>query len=695
MEKNIINKISDEMKEKIKKKSILTAPNNPTEKGMSPTTIKKLLTDPVVADKESIITEINRIVDEINLYVKFSDSAATDYEEFTKLLNEIKTSVNTNANDITNLKSSLSSLQSTVNSFSNKINTNANDIQIIYGMIDTLQTRIKALEDQQSSGGNVDLSNYYNKQETSDLVDAEVKNLEQEIGNYYLKKPKQEELVADGQILLINTDETVSASTPTIAELAFQSDVDAIKNAYIKSVSYNIQTGIFTFTKQDGTIFEVDLAIEKVVANFVYNSETQSLELTLADGTVQSIPLVDFISAYEGVENDYIQVVVQSGNKIQAILKDGSITLDKLHNDVKETINNNATQVPLLQNQINSANSRIDVVDGRVANLENKFDADLTGSIWNITKAFPEDSVDAEFNLNFTSNGKSFVKIGYNKNDYVGLVYTESDGTKETAYFNDDDTWSNTNYQTIAITGGADVKNQNAIGWLKTISQLDSGGTNIDSDLPSQISALGAKIDSIASRVTSLEQNQGSGGSTSSVSAFITESVVVSEFSALETSQGAYTHSATVTLTNSLDTMTSIELVNNNPVLFSTYGFAIASASGTSVVVYSIGKPSEDVTLTFEMHETIEVWDGSYTEGASASLITFTIDGTSYQSEEGMTWSEWCSSEYNTGTFYTSDNSYVYTANPSTVIVANGSNWFNGSTVIIADTAYTTVDTND
>ena len=33
------------------------------------------------------------------------------------------------------------------------------------------------------------------------------------------------------------------------------------------------------------------------------------------------------------------------------------------------------------------------------------------------------------------------------------------------------------------------------------------------------------------------------------------------------------------------------------------------------------------------------------------TLITFTIDGTSYQAEEGMTWVEWVGTSYNTGTF--------------------------------------------
>ena len=37
--------------------------------------------------------------------------------------------------------------------------------------------------------------------------------------------------------------------------------------------------------------------------------------------------------------------------------------------------------------------------------------------------------------------------------------------------------------------------------------------------------------------------------------------------------------------------------------------------------------------------------------GKPKTLISFTIDGTSYQAEEGMTWREWISSKYNTNHF--------------------------------------------
>lgn len=50
----------------------------------------------------------------------------------------------------------------------------------------------------------------------------------------------------------------------------------------------------------------------------------------------------------------------------------------------------------------------------------------------------------------------------------------------------------------------------------------------------------------------------------------------------------------------------------------------------------------------------------------NGNLITFTVDGIEYQAEEGMTWGQFCNSEYNTGIFiikndfiYTTDNKIV------------------------------------
>lgn len=44
----------------------------------------------------------------------------------------------------------------------------------------------------------------------------------------------------------------------------------------------------------------------------------------------------------------------------------------------------------------------------------------------------------------------------------------------------------------------------------------------------------------------------------------------------------------------------------------------------------------------------------------TVTLISFTIVGTSYQAEEGMTWKEWVESEYSPDSYYVS-NGNVYT----------------------------------
>lgn len=78
--------------------------------------------------------------------------------------------------------------------------------------------------------------------------------------------------------------------------------------------------------------------------------------------------------------------------------------------------------------------------------------------------------------------------------------------------------------------------------------------------------------------------------------------------------------------------------------------------------------------------ETVEEYDGSISIADLVSLITFTIGGTSYQAEAGMTWAEWCESDYNTDGYYSrgsdihiSDNTYITSVTTSTVIVSGNS----------------------
>ena len=76
--------------------------------------------------------------------------------------------------------------------------------------------------------------------------------------------------------------------------------------------------------------------------------------------------------------------------------------------------------------------------------------------------------------------------------------------------------------------------------------------------------------------------------------------IPTSAWSAL-TGSNPYTYSTTITVTAKITDTSIIELYNNNAVLFATYGFAIGAVNGQTVTVYSIGKPTESVTLTIQI----------------------------------------------------------------------------------------------
>jgi hypothetical protein len=73
--------------------------------------------------------------------------------------------------------------------------------------------------------------------------------------------------------------------------------------------------------------------------------------------------------------------------------------------------------------------------------------------------------------------------------------------------------------------------------------------------------------------------------------------------------------------------------------------------------------------------------------GDTGNLITFTVDGTSYQAEDGMTWGEWIDSDYNPGGFTVYNNDIVRGV---MVVVNQGYNKVTTSDSIIANYSYLT-----
>lgn len=101
-------------------------------------------------------------------------------------------------------------------------------------------------------------------------------------------------------------------------------------NTMVKDVSFNESTGVFTITLLNGTTKTIDTKLEKIATNFRFDYESQKLILTLSDGSEQEIDLSSLISQYEFLDGDIISFLADSDGKVSAIVKDGSITEEKL-----------------------------------------------------------------------------------------------------------------------------------------------------------------------------------------------------------------------------------------------------------------------------------------------------------------------------------------------------------------------------
>ena len=104
----------------------------------------------------------------------------------------------------------------------------------------------------------------------------------------------------------------------------------ATANTMIKDISFEENTGIFTITLLNGTTKTIDTKLEKIATNFSYDYQTQKLNLTLSDGTIQELDLTSLISQFEFVDSDTIDISVDGSGNVSAIVKDGAITEAKL-----------------------------------------------------------------------------------------------------------------------------------------------------------------------------------------------------------------------------------------------------------------------------------------------------------------------------------------------------------------------------
>lgn len=166
--------------------------------------------------------------------------------------------------------------------------------------------------------------------------------------------------------------------------ITLQLDGQHIPTAII-NISVDNKTGIITCTKGDGSSFQVDTLLEKVVTNFTYDNATKSLNLILEDGTVQKVSLSALIKEYSGKNGTTIDVTVeQASGKIGAEVKNTSISKTHLTTELASEIDSKETIANVdkkLQSKANSTHKHnaTDITQ----DVTHRFVSDTEKTNWN------------------------------------------------------------------------------------------------------------------------------------------------------------------------------------------------------------------------------------------------------------------------------------------------------------------------
>lgn len=92
----------------------------------------------------------------------------------------------------------------------------------------------------------------------------------------------------------------------------------------------------------------------------------------------------------------------------------------------------------------------------------------------------------------------------------------------------------------------------------------------------------------------------------------------------------------------------------------------------------------EQTVLANVVDQTKRLVNGGWVE---SSFINFTIVGTNYRAEKGMTWGEWCDSDYNTGMYSVVASDYIMNPSLKAVCTSAGDKVVS-TTVIVSGHAY-------
>lgn len=276
-----INKVSNATMDAIKRKSAYALPDRPSDMGMKPEDIKRAFWQPIVDVTFSAISEIDRVVDEINLIM--SDTY------------DVHIANKSNPHGVTKAQVGLGNCNNTADADKPVSTPQRQALNVHNAAADAHADIRKTLTD------GLALKIAY-----TDVVD-----------NFTSKETSKPLSAYRGKLLYDSLGVTTGKAD------------EAIKN-----ISLNSANGILTVTRTNGATFSIDLPLEYIVKSGTYNAATKNIELVLDNGEKITIPVAALVNEYYG-DNSTITGYLDSA--------DGNKQKFKISDSYKSTINANTS----------------------------------------------------------------------------------------------------------------------------------------------------------------------------------------------------------------------------------------------------------------------------------------------------------------------------------------------------------------
>lgn len=142
--------------------------------------------------------------------------------------------------------------------------------------------------------------------------------------------------------------EAIKQAAQDLLDEAKQRIEDFTGGSFINNATYDKQTGDLTFTWKDNSTLTINVLADTLLQGLDYDASTDELVLVKTDGTVIRVDVSKLVDTYTGVENDHIQLTINSDKEVEAILKKDSITVDDMVPELRESLEEIANKVAWL-----------------------------------------------------------------------------------------------------------------------------------------------------------------------------------------------------------------------------------------------------------------------------------------------------------------------------------------------------------